>query len=147
MFMTAPSNAAASLSRDLARIARALRAGANKSSLPLSSLSALWVLNDAGEPIRLSDLAERENLTVPTMSRIVTGLERDGLVVRTADPADGRASLLVPSESGVELVNGNRSRRVQALERALDGLDATERDVLARALRKVAEELTERPAE
>ncbi|HEY9314729.1 MarR family winged helix-turn-helix transcriptional regulator [Williamsia sp.] len=142
--MTA-SSTAASLSRDLARIARGLRAGSNKSSLPLSSLSALWVLNDAGAPIRLSELAERETLTVPTMSRIVAALERDGLVVRTADPADGRASLLVPSHAGVELVNGNRSRRVQALERALDGLDATERDVLARALRKIAEELTEHP--
>ena len=143
--MTAPNNAAASVSRDLARIARALRAGANKSSLPLSSLSALWVLLDTGEPIRLSTLAERENLTVPTMSRIVTGLERDGLVVRTADPADGRASLLAPSETGIELGNGNRSRRVQALEKALAGLDETEREVLARSLHKIAEELAERP--
>lgn len=143
--MTASNNAAASVSRDLARIARALRAGANKSSLPLSSLSALWVLLDTGVPIRLSELAERENLTVPTMSRIVTGLERDGLVVRTADPADGRASLLAPSETGIELGNGNRSRRIQALEKALAGLDETERDVLARSLRKIAEELAERP--
>lgn len=143
--MTAPSNAAASVSRDLARIARALRAGANKSALPLSSLSALWVLLDTGVPIRLSTLAERENLTVPTMSRIVTGLERDGLVVRTADPADGRASLLAPSETGIELGNGNRSHRVQVLEKALAGLDETERDVLAQALHKIAEELAERP--
>ncbi|MBA4023342.1 MAG: MarR family transcriptional regulator [Gordonia sp.] len=136
---------AASVYRDLARVVRSLRSRTGQNSQPLSSLSALWVLIDAGRPIRLSELAERENVTVPTMSRIVTGLERDGLIARTADPDDGRASLLAVTEAGADLIKGSRSRRVQALETALEGLDEAEREVLGRTLRKVADELAERP--
>lgn len=139
--MDLQSTSAASLYRDLARVIRALRARAGQHSQPLSSLSAMWVLMSVEEPIRLSELAERENVTVPTMSRIVTGLERDGLVQRAADPADGRASLLAVTPTGADLINGSRSRRVQALKRALDGLDEAEREVLGRTIRKVADEL------
>lgn len=145
--MDLQGTSAASVYRDLARVIRALRARAGHNSQPLSSLSAMWVLMSAEAPIRLSDLAERENVTVPTMSRIVTGLERDGLVDRTADPADGRASLLAVSPAGAELINGSRSRRVQALEKALDGLDEGEREVLGRTIRKVADELANLPVE
>jgi DNA-binding MarR family transcriptional regulator len=139
--MTAQTTTASSLYRDLTRITRALRQRTGRQSQPLSALSAMWVLAAAEEPIRLSELAERENVTVPTMSRIVTALERDGLVARTADPADGRASLLTLSDAGHELVKGSRSRRIQALEKALDGLDDAEREVLGRTLRVVADEL------
>jgi DNA-binding MarR family transcriptional regulator len=139
--MTAKTTTASSLYRDLTRITRALRQRTGRQSQPLSALSAMWVLAAAEEPIRLSELAERENVTVPTMSRIVTALERDGLVVRAADPADGRASLLTLNDAGNELVKGSRSRRIQALEKALDGLDDAEREVLGRTLRVVADEL------
>lgn len=97
---------AASVYRDLARVVRSLRSRTGQNSQPLSSLSALWVLIDAGDPIRLSELADRENVTVPTMSRIVTGLERDGLIARTADPDDGRASLLEVTAAGADLIKG-----------------------------------------
>lgn len=141
--MTGQTTTVSSLYRDLTRITRALRQRTGQHSQPLSALSAMWVLMAAEAPIRLSELAERENVTVPTMSRIVTALERDGLVTRTADPADGRASLLALSDAGNELVNGSRSRRIQALEKALDGLDSAEREVLGRTLRVVADELVE----
>lgn len=143
--MDLQGTSAAAVYRDLARVVRSLRSRTGQNSQPLSSLSALWVLMSAEQAIRLSDLAERENVTVPTMSRIVTGLERDGLIERTADPDDGRASLLAVTTAGADLVNGSRSRRVQALEKALGGLDAAEREVLGRTLRKVADELAERP--
>src|SRR3546814_5284212 len=108
--MTSQTTTVSSLYRDLTRITRALRQRTGQHSQPLSALSAMWVLMAAEAPIRLSELAERENVTVPTMSRIVTALERDGLVTRTADPADGRASLLALSDAGNELVNGKIGR-------------------------------------
>jgi DNA-binding MarR family transcriptional regulator len=44
--------------------------------------------------LRLGELARRARLSKQTMTELVRRLERDGLVVRRADPSDGRASLV-----------------------------------------------------
>jgi DNA-binding MarR family transcriptional regulator len=44
--------------------------------------------------LRLGELARRARLSKHTMTELVRRLERDGLVVRRADPSDGRASLV-----------------------------------------------------
>ena len=43
---------------------------------------------------RLTDLAEQAQVTKQTASLLVTALEREGLVERVPDPADGRAILI-----------------------------------------------------
>src|ERR1700712_6065167 len=40
------------------------------------------------EPLRLSELARREAVTPPTMSRVLAALDDAGLLVRTPDPQD-----------------------------------------------------------
>ncbi|SPD86835.1 Transcriptional regulator, MarR family [Micropruina glycogenica] len=50
--------------------------------------------------LRLSALASRTNATLPRLSRVVTGLEAKGLVVRAACPMDGRATNAVLTEAG-----------------------------------------------
>src|SRR5690349_1980797 len=56
-------------------------------------LSVLSVLVFGG-PSRLSDLARLEQVRPPTMSKIVAGLETQGLVRRRPDPHDARASMI-----------------------------------------------------
>ena len=51
--------------------------------------SALSVLVFAG-PQSLSELASAEQVTLPTMSKLVATMEKDGLVRRERDPGDGR---------------------------------------------------------
>ena len=46
------------------------------------------------EGSRLTDLAQSAQVTKQTASLLVTALEREGLVERVPDPADGRASLI-----------------------------------------------------
>src|SRR5690349_3009588 len=46
------------------------------------------------EAMRVSDLAARIELDASTVSRQIKQLEDKGIVERTADPADGRASLV-----------------------------------------------------
>jgi DNA-binding MarR family transcriptional regulator len=53
--------------------------------------------------LRLTALASRTNATLPRLSRVVTGLERKGLVVRAACEEDGRATNAVLTDAG-ELV-------------------------------------------
>jgi len=50
--------------------------------------------------LRLTALASRTNATLPRLSRVVTGLESKGLVVRAACEEDGRATNAVLTAAG-----------------------------------------------
>jgi len=56
-------------------------------------------VDDLG-PIRVSHLAELLDLSLPVTSRALQRLEDDGLVVRQADPSDGRATRFVATPQG-----------------------------------------------
>jgi len=49
---------------------------------------------------RLTDLANRANMTPQAMGELVDDLERLGYVRRVPDPGDRRAKLIVPTEVG-----------------------------------------------
>ena len=70
---------------------RRLRREDAKSGLSAPRLSALSVVVFAG-PITLGDLAAAEQVRPPTMTRLVTALEDEGLIVREADAASSRRS-------------------------------------------------------
>jgi DNA-binding MarR family transcriptional regulator len=55
-------------------------------------------------PMRASALAESVQSDPSTVSRQVASLVKDGLIERRADPGDGRACLLVPTESGRAMI-------------------------------------------
>ena len=56
----------------------------------------------ADEGSRLTDLADRAQVTKQTASLLVAALEREGLVERVPDPSDGRARLIRLSARGRE---------------------------------------------
>jgi DNA-binding MarR family transcriptional regulator len=53
--------------------------------------------------LRMSELARRARLSKQTMTTMVPLLERDGLVMRRADPSDGRAALVFLTARGRQL--------------------------------------------
>ena len=55
-------------------------------------------LDDAGT--RVSELAERAQMTKQSMAQLVAHLEAHGYVERVPDPADGRAKLVRATEQG-----------------------------------------------
>ena len=82
-------------------------------------LSALSVVVFAG-PIGIGALAAAEGVAAPTMTRLVDGLERDGLVRRRPDPADARGVLVEPTATGKRnLVEGPPATGPDARRRAL----------------------------
>jgi len=95
----------------------------------LSALSVLVV----GGPMRLTDLARIEQVAPPTMTRIVAGLEAEGLVRRGSVSEDARAVRLEATARGRRVMQAGRRRRVRRLAAALEGLAPRERDVLTRA--------------
>jgi DNA-binding MarR family transcriptional regulator len=66
------------------------------------------------------------------MTRIVTGLERDGLVRRKGDDRDGRLTRIHPTPKGQEVLLAGRARRVELLASAVERLGATELAELGR---------------
>jgi DNA-binding MarR family transcriptional regulator len=116
----------------LARLVRLLRREA-PTALGASALSTLATLAAEG-PLRPGDLAAREGVRPPTMTRIVAALEQDGHITRALDPADRRACLVQVSQAGAALVAGTRFARASQLARHLARLTPAQRDAIAAAL-------------
>lgn len=94
--------------------------------------SALSVLVFAG-PRTLSELARAEHVTPATMSRLVAGLEREGLVRREPHADDARAAWLHATPKGRRTLERGRARRTALLDSLFAGLSAREREVVREA--------------
>jgi DNA-binding MarR family transcriptional regulator len=99
-------------------------------------LSALSVLVFGG-PCSLKQLAAIEQVKPPTMSRVVAGLERAGLVRRHTSSQDRRGIVLRATAVGVRVMHAGRQRRVEFLAKRLAGLKRRELTSLATAARVV----------
>ena len=88
-------------------------------------------------PARSRDLAEAVCLDPSTVSRQVEQLVRAGHVVRTADPHDGRATLLRATPAGVDELAAHRARMEQMLGHLVDDWDAQSVATLVDSLRKL----------
>ena len=97
-------------------------------------LSALSVVVFGG-PLTLGQLAAAEQVKPPTMTRIVTGLEEDGLVTRRDDPADGRLTQIHATAKGRRILAAGRARRVNTLAEAVEALDRQSRRELESGVR------------
>jgi DNA-binding MarR family transcriptional regulator len=111
---------------------RALRRQDAASGVGPAKLSALSVLVFGG-PATLGALADAEQVRPPTMSRIVAGLEQEGLVRRQADEQDGRRAHLHATAAGRRLLERARDRRVDQLAAWLAALPAGQRSRLDEA--------------
>jgi DNA-binding MarR family transcriptional regulator len=116
------------------RLSRLLRRiGASSAELGHGAVSALFTLV-VHRPMRLGDLAAKEGVAPPTLSRIVASLVDGGYVRRMPDPNDGRASLVTPTEEGERVASGLYSTRLRELQRRLDRLPPDQVTLLLAAL-------------
>ena len=112
-------------------MARRLRQEAGAGLSP--SLTAALATIERHGPLTPSELAERERVQRPTVTRVLARLEESQLVSRAADPADRRSSLVSVSEEGRALLAIMRTRKDAYLAQRLATLDDDDRDTLARA--------------
>ena len=64
-------------------------------------------------------------------------LESQGLVSRTPSTVDGRGKQVLLTDRGKDIVDGALSAHVQTEQELLQGLDSTERQILASLLTKL----------
>ncbi len=95
-------------------------------------LSALSVLVYGGART-LGQLATAEQVKAPTMSRLVAHMETDGLVLRKADPGDGRVIRLRASAKGRRVLAGARGERLALLGALVATLSKEEQALLGEA--------------
>lgn len=101
--------------------------------LPPLQTSVLVTLEEH-EPLRLSELARREAVTPPTMSRVLAALDDAGLLVRTPDPQDARSALVELSAEGRAMIEQLRTERTAVLAERLQRLAPEHREALAAAV-------------
>ena len=126
-----PEHVADRLHSAAIHLLRRVRKVDEASGLGPARLSALSVVVFAG-PLTLGALAEAEQVRPPTMTRIVDGLVRDGLV-RKQGGADRRTVAISPTPRGRRLLQRGRERRGAVLSRRLAALPSEELTLLARA--------------
>jgi DNA-binding MarR family transcriptional regulator len=122
---------ASRLRLDISRMARRLRqeAGASLSPSPTAALATI----ERHGALTPSELAVRERVQRPTVTRFVCRLEELGLVTRAADPADRRSALIGITPAGRALLATARTRKDAFLSERLEGLSASDRATLERA--------------
>ena len=108
---------------------RKLRVEDEASGLSAPRASALSVVVFGG-PVTMSELARAEQVSPPTISRLVKELERDGLVRRRTDAADERIQRVEATSEGRALLVKGRQRRVRKLSSEIETLSPEERDSL-----------------
>ncbi|GEK01140.1 MarR family transcriptional regulator [Streptomyces sp. 1-11] len=101
--------------------------------LSFTTLSVLDTLALSG-PKRLTELARTEQISQPGLTQLVTRLERDDLVRRHPDPADGRAVLVHITDSGRKIGQSRREDRGRHLIPLIAQLTPAERQAIAAAL-------------
>jgi DNA-binding MarR family transcriptional regulator len=125
-------SSAARLRLALTRVIRALRRHGDSSLTP-SQVSALSTLEEFGA-MRISAIATYESLGAPAATRVVASLEELGLVMRTNDPDDKRASLIDLTELGRSTLSELWRERTLDITTMLERLSPKERATIEAAL-------------
>lgn len=109
--------------------------------IDLSAIFILKILRGCG-PMRLSALAAMLELDASTVSRHVRHLEDRGLLERTSDPDDGRASMVAVTRRGGRCLEKHAVARRAVIGELLEDWTDDDRERLRSLLARVNRDLT-----
>jgi len=101
-----------------------------------SDFAVLAALDELGA-LSQAEIGRSLGLDRANVNRIVTRLEREGLLQRTPDPHDGRRLALTATADGVAHLADLERRAARVQDELLVALDAEEREQLRRLLDQV----------
>ena len=139
---------AADLNSAAIHLLRGMRATDQQSGLSTARLSALSVLVFGG-PCTMSQLARAEDVSAPTMTRIVDALCELGHASRHPHPDNSRMVVVTATPAGEALMRAAASRRFATIAAALATLTPADQAAIARAskpLRRLSDALASRDA-
>jgi DNA-binding MarR family transcriptional regulator len=115
------------------QITRHLRREAHAEGITGGQASLLAQIRTNPE-LGVRDLAGREGVSAPAMTRYLDRMEKAGLVVRTRSVEDARRIRLALTPKGVRALRSVRQRRTAWLAKRLDGLSPQELATVDRAI-------------
>ena len=101
---------------------------------PASYLMLSWLVDEG--PVRASEMVENFNIDKGAVSRQLQHLDDLGLVTRTPDPADGRATLVVASDEARRRLTDVSEHRRKWLDEQLGDWTTEELENFAATLEK-----------
>lgn len=90
-------------------------------------------------PARVSDLAQQQNVTQPSMTALVNRLTAEGWVAKSVDPEDGRASLVQVTAAGASALGDYRLACASRVSPMLAELNEADLAALTRAVEIMAD--------
>ncbi|HKY97065.1 MAG TPA: MarR family transcriptional regulator, partial [Gemmatimonadaceae bacterium] len=96
--------------------------------------TALTKLQEAGEPLTLSDLAERLSCVRSNITQLVDRLESDGLVRRVADPSDRRSIRAELTDLGKERQVAGAAEMTRVHQEVIEKLGGADLNAIETAL-------------
>ncbi len=121
----ADADAVNSLRSAVMRLARRLKHQRVDESLSPTEMSVLGTLARCGRATP-GELARKEHVQPPSMTRIVAMLEAKGLVRMEAHPDDRRQKVVTQTEQAEAMLEESRRKRNAWLAELASGLDADE---------------------
>ncbi len=112
----------------------------------IGQLPVLYLLRN-GAQMSQKDLAKFAKIEQPSMAQMLARMERDGLIRRTPDPADGRSSLVSLTEAAVAKLPAARQALEEGREQVLSGFSADEIQTLVELMRRLNQNLDRMVAE
>ena len=136
-----PTNLAANLAEAvLVQWARQFRNVESETGLTVERLELLALLDHEG-PLTAGELSEELRVTRPAITRMVSGLEEDGLVRRSTNMLDGRSVVTRITPAGRRILNRGRANRVKAMAVRMRGRTERELSQIETGLRLLEEML------
>ena len=112
----------------------------------IGQLPVLYLLRN-GAQMSQKDLAKFAKIEQSSMAQMLARMERDGLIRRTPDPADGRSSLVSLTEAAVAKLPAARQALEEGRDRVLSGFSADEVQTLVQLMRRLNQNLDRMVAE
>ncbi|SJZ64140.1 MarR family winged helix-turn-helix transcriptional regulator [Consotaella salsifontis] len=134
------------LEREIAFLARNLEALYRRRAYPMERAHYLLLLRLTDGPQSIGELAAGLSLDSSTVTRQVAAMQRQLLIKRRANPADGRSSLIEATGKGRTAAETMRKDRIQRVEELVGQWSAEDGADLARLLTKLNESLGQRLA-
>jgi DNA-binding MarR family transcriptional regulator len=136
-----PSDVVDAIVRTHFAVRRRFSASLGQQAASMPQARVLMTLAQAGEAVRMSDLARRLGMSNRTVTPLVDALDRAGLLSRRADPGDRRAVLVEPTDEGHARIAALRRTQHEVSAQVASPLGAEERRQLVDLLRRVLDNL------
>jgi DNA-binding MarR family transcriptional regulator len=126
---------------DLGRLYGSLKRSFDRSMVErgasLARTKMLILIQKEGGTVRATDIAERFGIAPRTVTEALDGLEREGMILRTPDPADRRAKRISITADGEAAVAVTEPIRQALSKRILLGLGPEEQASFHATIRKL----------